>query len=227
MQISRVFEMPAERVFGVRDVSLTVRQGDFVCLMGPSGCGKSTLLSLLAGLDVPTGGRVLFGGQDLSGTSAEDRAAVRLREIGMVFQDHQLIPEFTAVENVMLPLELQGQHHDEAEAAAGEALDRVGLKDLAHRFPSELSGGQRQRIGLARAIVGTRRAVLADEATGSLDHENSKMVFQLLRDLAAQGYAVLAATHDPLAAKFADRTLRMIDGSLSESEVTTVGEHER
>ncbi|WP_448261889.1 ABC transporter ATP-binding protein [Microbacterium aurum] len=212
-----MFETPAEQIFGVREVSLAVGSGEFVCLMGPSGCGKSTLLSLLSGLDTPTGGRVWFDGRDLSGASPEERASIRLRSIGMVFQENHLIPEFTAVENVMLPLELQGQHHVAAEVEARVALDRVGVADLAGRFPSELSGGQRQRVGIARAIVGPRKALLADEATGALDHRNSEMVFGLLRELAGQGYAVLAATHDFTATRYADRTIRMIDGALTDT----------
>lgn len=212
--VSRVFDTPAEQVFGVRGVSLAIAAGEFTCLMGPSGCGKSTLLALLSGLDTPTSGQVWFDDRDLSGASPEERASVRLRSIGMVFQENELIPEFTALENVVLPLELQGQNHVAAEGEARLALDRVGMGEYAGRFPSELSGGQRQRVGVARAIVGSRRVVLADEATGALDHRNSQMVFELLRELAGQGYAVLAATHDLTATSYADRTIRMIDGAL-------------
>lgn len=212
--VSRMFDTPAEQVFGVRRVSLEIAAGEFTCLMGPSGCGKSTLLALLSGLDTPTDGRVWFDDRDLSGGSPEERAEVRLRSIGMVFQKNELIPEFTSLENVVLPLELLGQDHVAAEGEARRALDRVGMGEFAGRFPSELSGGQLQRVGIARAIVGSRRVVLADEATGALDHRNSQMVFELLRELAGQGYAVLAATHDLTATSYADRTIRMIDGAV-------------
>lgn len=214
-RVSKIFQNPVESVFGVREVDLTLATGEFVCLMGPSGCGKSTLLSLLSGLDTATTGEVVFAGRSLASLSSEGRAALRLREIGMVFQDHHLIPEFTALENVMLPLDLQGQHPPIAREAALVALERVGMADLSDRFTTELSGGQRQRVGIARAIVGEHRVVLADEATGSLDHANSQMVFRLLADLAGQGYAVMAATHDVGASSFASRTLHMVDGSLT------------
>lgn len=212
--VSRYFETPSERVFGVRKVDIEVKKGEFVCLMGPSGCGKSTLLSLLAGLDTPDEGRVHFSGQELSAASAETRASVRLKEIGMIFQQDQLIPEFTTLENVMFPLELLGWSRDDCEESALRALEKVGLTGLAKRFPSELSGGQRQRAGIARAIAGPRQAVIADEATGSLDHLNSLAIFELLRALADSGYAVIAATHDLSAATYAHRILRMSDGRI-------------
>lgn len=212
--VSRVFETPSEQIFGVRNVSLTVRRGEFVCLMGPSGCGKSTLLGLLAGLDVPTEGHVAFGEKRISHASPEERAAIRLRDIGMVFQEGQLIPEFTALENAAFPLELLGWSKSESLAAGSKALDQVGLSNQGKRFPSELSGGQRQRVGIARAISGPRQAIIADEPTGSLDHSNSIAIFGLFRDLAESGYAVIVATHDLAASAFAHRTLRMTDGAL-------------
>lgn len=220
--VSRVFETPSEQVFGVREVSLVVERGEFVCLMGPSGCGKSTLLALLAGLDTPSLGEVLFAGNKLSDASAEERAATRLRDIGMIFQDDHLIPEFTTLENVMFPLDLLGWTKADSLTAAMYALDQVGLSAMAERFPSELSGGQRQRVGIARAIAGPRQAIIADEATGSLDHSNSIAIFKLFRALAESGYAVIVATHDLAASQYAHRTLRMTDGSInsnsSESE---------
>jgi len=212
--VSRVFETPSEQIFGVRNVSLTVRQGEFVCLMGPSGCGKSTLLGLLAGLDVPTEGDVYFGGRRVSHASPEERAAIRLRDIGMVFQEGQLIPEFTALENAAFPLELLGWSKSDSFAAGAKSLDQVGLSSQGERFPSELSGGQRQRVGIARAISGPRRAIIADEPTGSLDHSNSIAIFGLFRELAESGYAVIVATHDLAASSFAHRTLRMTDGAV-------------
>lgn len=212
--VSRVFETPSEQIFGVRNVSLNVRRGEFVCLMGPSGCGKSTLLGLLAGLDVPTEGDIAFGEKQISHASPEERAATRLRDIGMVFQEGQLIPEFTALENAAFPLELLGWSKSDSFAAGAKALDQVGLSNQGKRFPSELSGGQRQRVGIARAISGPRQAIIADEPTGSLDHSNSIAIFGLFRELAESGYAVIVATHDLAASSFAHRTLRMTDGAV-------------
>ncbi|HEU5222414.1 MAG TPA: ABC transporter ATP-binding protein [Candidatus Lumbricidophila sp.] len=201
-------------VHAVRDVSLTVHAGEFVSIMGPSGCGKSTLLGLLAGLDVPDSGSVRLLGGMLSNAAPDKRASLRLRNVGLVFQDHQLVPEFTCAENVMLPLELQGQHHFSAKGASLEALGLVGVAELADRFPSDISGGQRQRVGVARATVGGRRLILADEATGSLDARNSELVFSIFRDLADTGYAVIAATHDLTIRQYAHRGIQMADGTL-------------
>lgn len=217
--LTREFDTPGERVLAVRDVSLSLRAGEFVCLMGPSGCGKSTLLGLLSGLDVPTAGRVVFGETELSALTAERRAAVRLREFGMVFQEHNLIPEFTACDNVMLPLEAVGTDEKSARRAAEAAMERVGIGELHGRFPAELSGGQRQRVGIARATVGGRTVLFADEATGALDRANTMVVFALFRALADQGYAVLAATHDAAGSQLADRTVHMEDGAISTVDV--------
>lgn len=212
--VSKVYETPSEQVFAVKDAGVAIERGEFVCLMGPSGCGKSTLIGLLAGLDRPTSGDVFFDGQLLANLTGEERAKIRLRDLGMVFQVDHLIPEFDARENVALPLELLGWAKTDALDEAESVLNKVGLRGLERRFPSELSGGQRQRVGIARAIAGPRKALIADEATGSLDHANSQAIFALLRELADQGYAVLAATHDQGASAFADRTLIMRDGQV-------------
>lgn len=218
-EVSRDFTSEAEVVHAVRGVSLTVYPSEFVTLVGPSGCGKSTLLNLIAGLDTPTSGSVSVDGRPVDSLSESARARLRLELVGTVFQEHNLIPEFTALENVMLPAELRGTSRSNAARAARESLDRVGLVELSRRFPSELSGGQRQRVGIARALCGERRVLLADEATGALDQQNSIEVFATLQRLAAEGVAVLAATHDPLAAEFAARTLFMTDGRISESDL--------
>lgn len=212
--VTRTFVTSSERVEAVRDASLTVGAGEFVALMGPSGCGKSTLLGVMAGLLSPDSGEVWISGQRLDTLSAGERAEVRLREVGTVFQQHNLVPEFTAVENVMLPMELRGLPRLEASRQARNMLETVGLGPELHRFPAQLSGGQRQRVGIARAIVGGRQLLLADEATGSLDHRNSEAVFAMFRSLADAGYGVLAATHDRLACDFAHRIVEMIDGAL-------------
>ncbi len=212
--VTCTFVTSSERVEAVRDASLTVGAGEFVALMGPSGCGKSTLLGLIAGLLTPDTGEVWIRGQRLDTLSTSERADVRLREIGSVFQEHNLVPEFTALENVMLPMELRGLPRSQAAEQARDMLETVGLADELGRLPAQLSGGQRQRVGIARAIAGGRRLVLADEATGSLDHRNSEAVFAMFRALADAGYAVLAATHDRLAGTFAHRTVDMLDGAL-------------
>ena len=212
--VSRVYVTSSERVEAVRDASLVLKTGEFVTLMGPSGCGKSTLLDLMSGLQCPDSGEAWVAGERLDTLSESQRARVRLRTIGTVFQDHNLVPEFTAVENVMLPIELRGESAATAREQAAEMLDAVDLGPESRRYPSELSGGQRQRVGIARAMAGGRRILLADEATGSLDHRNSEAVFALFRSLAENGYAVMAATHDRLASQFAHRTVEMVDGAL-------------
>lgn len=212
--VSKSFSNGAEEVGAVRGASLSVSPGEFVCLMGPSGCGKSTLLALLAGLLRPDSGDVHLGEVELSALPPDARADVRLRNIGMVYQQDGLIPEFTARENAALVRELLGVPAAEALVDADAALERVGVGEFASRRPDQLSGGQRQRVGIARAIVGTRSVLLADEATGSLDHNNSRKVFELFRALADSGIAVLAATHDAMGQDYAHRTLQMMDGRI-------------
>jgi putative ABC transport system ATP-binding protein len=216
--LQKTYDGGSERVTAVRDVDLHVAAGEFLCIMGPSGCGKSTLLSLLAGVLTPDAGEVRMSGQPLSTLRAEERAVIRLARIGMVFQRDGLIEEFTARENVALPMEMIGSNDSNIHVMAKNALAAVGVDDLAARRPSQLSGGQRQRVGIARGIVGTRRVLLADEATGALDHANSERVFALFRELAHGGVTVVAVTHDPLGKGYADRTLHMVDGCLVEEE---------
>lgn len=213
--VSKSYEMKAEIIHAVKEVTFEVAYGECVALMGPSGCGKTTLLSLTSGLLTADSGSIEVAGKSLINVSAEDRAAFRLRNIGVVFQDTQLIPEFTVLENVMLPLELSQVRKNIAKVEASNAIKRVGLELQQDRFPDEISGGQAQRAGIARAIVGGRKVLLADEPTGSLDKENSKLVFSVLRDLAKSGLAILISTHDPLIEDYADRILPMSDGRLS------------
>lgn len=213
--VSKSYEMKAEVIHAVKEVTFEVAYGECVALMGPSGCGKTTLLSLTSGLLTADSGSIEVAGKSLINVSAEDRAAFRLRNVGVVFQDTQLIPEFTVLENVMLPLELSQVPKNIAKVEASNAIKRVGLELQQDRFPDEISGGQAQRAGIARAIVGGRKVLLADEPTGSLDKENSKLVFSVLRDLAKSGLAILISTHDPLIEDYADRILPMSDGRLS------------
>ena len=180
--------------------------------MGPSGSGKSTLLSLAGGLDTPTSGEVYVEGEALSTLSAAALARLRRRSLGYVFQDLNLVPALTAVENVMLPLELDGERQGAARRAAKAALAEVDLADLADRFPDEMSGGQQQRVAIARALVGPRRLVLADEPTGALDSETGEAVLRVLRARVDAGAAGLLVTHEARHAAWADRVVFLRDG---------------
>lgn len=211
---SRTHGEGAARVLALDEVSLAVQPGEFVALMGPSGSGKSTLLHLAGGLDTPTSGTVEVDGKDLAGLSQKERAAVRRSAVGYVFQDYNLIPALSAVENVSLPCELDGMSRSAAAAAAMGALDRVGLADVADRYPDELSGGQRQRISIARGIVGERRIILADEPTGALDTAAGEAILALLRGLCDDGAAVVLVTHEARHAAWADRVIYLRDGRI-------------
>jgi putative ABC transport system ATP-binding protein len=211
---SKSYEMKAETIKAVSSASFTVNPGECVALMGPSGCGKTTLLSLVSGLLAADSGSIEVLGTQLTKLDPDERAAFRLRNVGVVFQDTQLIPEFTVLENVLLPMELSGVSRGEALKLARVALSQVGLDSQIDRFPDEISGGQAQRVGIARAIVGGRKVLLADEPTGSLDQENSRMIFSVLRNLALSGLCVLISTHDPLIEAYATRILPMSDGKL-------------
>lgn len=205
---------PAE-VHALESVSLAVAAGEFVAVMGPSGSGKSTLLNLAGGLDAPTRGEVLIDGAPLSGMGPARLAELRRRSVGYVFQDFNLIPGLTAVENVAFPLELDGWAWRRAFAAARAALTECGIADLADRRPEDMSGGQEQRVAIARALVGPRRLLLADEPTGALDSTTGSAILELLRDRADRGAAVVLVTHEARFAAWADRTVYLRDGSIS------------
>jgi putative ABC transport system ATP-binding protein len=199
-------------VHALRSFSLVVGPGELVAVMGPSGSGKSTVLHLAGGLDVPTSGDVVLDGVSLRGLSVRKRAALRRRAVGYVFQDLNLVPALTAVENVMLPRELDGVPTGAARTEALAALEEVDVADLAERFPEELSGGQQQRVAIARALVGPRRLVLADEPTGALDSLAGEAVMKVLRARVDAGAAGLLVTHDAQHAAWADRVVRLRDG---------------
>lgn len=205
----------AEVVAAVQGVRLGIAKGEVVCLLGASGSGKSTLLNLIAGLDVAEAGDILVDGKSLAGMSADRRTKLRLEQIGMVFQDNNLIAQFSARENVELVLRYQGS--DNPAEAARELLGAVGIAELADRLLTDMSGGQRQRVGIARALAGQRSVLLCDEPTGNLDRKNALALFELLQNLARrESVAVLIATHDSEALDFSDRVLRMSDGKLEE-----------
>ncbi|MEU2611518.1 ABC transporter ATP-binding protein [Micromonospora sp. NPDC007271] len=210
-------------VHALRGVSLTVRAGELVAVMGPSGSGKSTLLALAGGLDRPSGGEVLVEGEALGGLAARELARLRRRRIGYVFQDLNLLGSLTAVENVALPLELDGAGVRAARKAALAALAEVGVAGLADRFPDQMSGGQQQRVAIARALVGERRLVLADEPTGALDSQAGEAVLHLLRRRVDAGAAGVLVTHEARHAGWADRVVFLRDGVLVDSTAPLAG----
>jgi putative ABC transport system ATP-binding protein len=213
-------------VRAVNGISLRIAAGEFVAIMGPSGCGKSTLLHLAGALEDPSAGRVLVDGQDLATLGARDRSELRRRDVGYVFQRLNLIPALTAVENVMLPLELDGVSTGAARRAAIEAMQRVGLDHYLDRYPDDFSGGQQQRIAIARAVVGQRRLLLADEPTGALDTANSDQVVELLRSLCDDhGTSVVMVTHEPRFASWADRVVFLRDGRLVDESTPAPSGH--
>lgn len=198
------------------NVSFTVDRGEAVAITGSSGSGKSTLLGLMAGLDVPTSGRVRLLGHDLFSLDEEARARLRAQYVGFVFQAFHLLPNLTALENVMLPLELRGEP---ARAAAEAMLGRVGLSERLHHYPRTLSGGEQQRVSLARAFIQQPALLFADEPTGSLDEQTGRMVTELMFDLHREhGTSLLLVTHDPALAARCNRTLRLAGGRLVGSD---------
>jgi putative ABC transport system ATP-binding protein len=211
--VSRVHGHGATAVHALRGLDLTISQGELVAVMGPSGSGKSTLLNVAGGLDRATTGRVVVSGHELGAMSRGDLAVLRRRRVGYVFQDFNLIPTLTAIENVALPLELDGVRLKQARAQADHALDAVGLQGLDRRFPDELSGGQQQRVAIARAMVGERVLVLADEPTGALDSETGEQIMALLRARCDAGMAALLVTHEGRHAAWADRVVFLRDGA--------------
>jgi putative ABC transport system ATP-binding protein len=210
--VERVHGTGEGRVHALRGLSLVVAPGELVAVMGPSGSGKSTLLHLAGGLDQPTRGRVIVEGTVLGDLSRKELAGLRRRAVGYVFQDFNLMPALTAVENVALPRELDGVRTRRARREALAALEEVGVGDLGGRFPDDMSGGQQQRVAIARALVGERRLVLADEPTGALDSTTGDAVMALLRARCDAGAAGVLVTHDARYAAWADRIVFLRDG---------------
>jgi putative ABC transport system ATP-binding protein len=211
-KVSKVHGEGTAEVHALRGVDLAVEAGEMVAVMGPSGAGKSTLLTIAGSLEDPASGEVLVGGSPLSQMSRGDRARLRRRTVGYVFQDFNLLPGLTAAENIALPLELDGVGARKARVAAAAVLEGLGMADRAARFPDELSGGERQRVAIGRAVVGERRLLLADEPSGALDSANGTAVMRLVRAACQRGVAAVVVTHDAQLASWADRVVFLRDG---------------
>ena len=212
--VRKVYRSGADSVVALHGLDLVVPQGEFVAVMGPSGSGKTTLLNCVSGLDEIDGGRVLVDDLSIHELSDKARTKHRAKEMGFIFQAFNLIPVFTATENVELPLLLAGVREHDAHIRARETLTRVGLGHRLERRPMELSGGEQQRVAVARALAGTPRIVWADEPTGNLDSEMAAAVMELLGELHAEGLSIILVTHDPTVAAHADRLITVRDGRL-------------
>lgn len=206
------------------NVSFTIQQGQFVSIVGPSGSGKTTLLGLLAGLDTPTRGNVILDGDHISSMTEDERARVRRDKVGFIFQNFQLIPSLTALENVQVPLELAGNNAEiDPGTRAGALLERVGLKERVDHFPAQLSGGEQQRVAIARAFANYPSILFADEPTGNLDAAAGQRIIEILEALNREANAtIVLVTHDPDLAERADRTLRVADGRIISDSDSTV-----
>jgi len=218
--ICRQYQMGAETIHALREVSLEIDRGEYVAIMGPSGSGKSTLMNLLGCLDTPTSGVYQLNGTDVSEMDDNDLAEVRNREIGFVFQTFNLLQRSDALRNVELPLIYKGVPLDERRQAALDALSQVGLADRVHHKPNELSGGQRQRVAVARALVTNPSIILADEPTGNLDSKTGDEIMTLFEALSHKGNTILLVTHEEDVARHARRVIRIRDGKVAADELT-------
>lgn len=222
--LTKVYGSGETAVEALSHVCVTVERGKIVAVMGPSGSGKSTLLSLLGGLERPTGGQVLLEGVDLASLNDTDRTVMRRRSLGFVFQAFNLISVLTAIENVALPLELDGVPSSQAKQRATIALEQVGLRHRQDHFPTMMSGGEQQRVAIARALVIEPALILADEPTGNLDSSSGKKILQLLRSLVTErGETIVMVTHDAEIGKQADQVIRMRDGKLVDGDLDPAG----
>jgi putative ABC transport system ATP-binding protein len=223
-EVSKSYGQGSAEVQALREVSLTAPEGAMIAVMGPSGSGKSTLLTIAGTLEEPTSGEVLLAGQPVGKLSRKAKARLRRRVIGYVFQDFNLLPGLTAAENVSLPLELDGLSGRKARVAALKVLDRLGLSDRASHYPDQMSGGERQRAAIARAMVGERRLLLADEPSGALDSVNGEAVMRLVHDACKNGgMTAVVVTHDAQLASWADRVVFLRDGRVTDQTVPAAG----
>ncbi len=220
--VSKTYGKDPTAVHALVDVSFAIEPGEFVAVMGPSGSGKSTLLSMAGGLETPTEGGIHLDGTDLAKLSRSKLAQLRLGRVGYIFQEFNLLPALTAIENTAMPLQLAGRRRADAVAVAGEHLRQIGLGDRLDHYPDDLSGGERQRVAIARALTGGSRLVLADEPTGALDTVNGENVMRSLRQSCDAGAAVVVVTHNPGLASWADRVVFIRDGRLIDTTDMTM-----
>lgn len=216
--ITKVFLTDEVETHALSGIHLEIAKGEYVSIAGPSGCGKSTLLSILGLLDTPSTGSYILNEQPVANLDFAQRARIRNREIGFIFQSFNLIGDLTVFENVELPLTYRGMSATERRGAAQAALEKVGMSHRVNHYPSQLSGGQQQRVAVARALVGNPSILLADEPTGNLDSKNGEAVMELLRDLHREGATICMVTHDPRFARHADRRIHLFDGRVVEEQ---------
>jgi putative ABC transport system ATP-binding protein len=214
--VTKVFTTDEVETHALAGIHLQLSRGEYVSISGPSGCGKSTLLAILGLLDSPTGGSYILNGRPVQSLKLAERARIRNREIGFIFQAFNLIGDLTVYENVELPLTYRGMSGAERKKRVLEALERVGMSHRIKHYPSQLSGGQQQRVAVARALAGDPSILLADEPTGNLDSQNGEQVMDLLRELHRGGATICMVTHDPRYAKYADREIHLFDGRIVE-----------
>ena len=217
-KVSKQYKMGGETVHALNEVSLTIHHGDFICIIGPSGSGKSTLMNVLGCLDSPTSGSFKLDGDEISQLKDNQLADIRNQKIGFIFQNFNLLPKLSALENVELPLIYRGVSSKQRKALAMDALNKVGLGERCHHKPSELSGGQMQRVAIARALAGNPPILLADEPTGALDTKTGKEVMTLIKDLNDIGHTIILITHDSGISEQAKRVVRITDGTLFEEQ---------
>jgi len=216
--VTKVFYTDEVETHALAGIHLEINQGDYVSIAGPSGCGKSTLLSILGLLDSPSDGSYQLNGKPVQGLSLSERARIRNREIGFIFQSFNLIGDLSVYENVELPLTYRGMNSAERKKRVNAALERVGMAHRAKHLPSQLSGGQQQRVAVARAVVGDPLILLADEPTGNLDSTNGEAVMDLLRELHRGGATICMVTHDTRFARHADRSIHLFDGRVVDED---------
>src|ERR1035441_5554541 len=217
--VKKVFVTDEVETHALEGIDLDIQRGEYVSISGPSGCGKSTLLAILGLLDSPSGGQYVLNGRPVQDLNLSERARIRNREIGFVFQAFNLIGDLTVYENVELPLTYRGMGSAERKRRTQEALERVGMAHRMKHYPAQLSGGQQQRVAVARALSGDPLILLADEPTGNLDSANGEAVMTLLRELHQAGSTICMVTHDPRYSEFADRTIHLFDGRIVEESI--------
>ena len=222
-RVTKVFQTDEVETHALDGIHLQLKKGEYLAIAGPSGCGKSTLLAILGLLDSPSGGTYILNGKPVQDLKLSERARIRNREIGFIFQAFNLIGDLTVYENVELPLTYRGMPSAERKKRVHEALERVGMSHRMKHYPSQLSGGQQQRVAVARALAGDPSILLADEPTGNLDSTNGEAVMDLLRELHRGGATICMVTHDPRYARYADRTIRLFDGRIVEESVEVAG----